>query len=232
MGVLIFLYIGLMDEKTALERIVTSHKHEKAVIQKEKDSLMAQLAIAESKLKISMEGNKTTDPAAQVKHVQKPIETVESINTKVTKIPVKKVPYEKKADKPVLNLKTELARISVDNLLVCYDPYTGRMHVEFKVINIGEKKQPVSGYAYAILKDGKEEKDGWLIFPETRLSDGMPVQNRGMRFRIYNFRTMKFSVKQDNPDKYTYATIFVYQQDTGKLMLERDFEITTVSNCP
>jgi hypothetical protein len=147
------------------------------------------------------------------------VEPVASITAKVTKTPKENTSPENEVDMPALNLITELAEISVDNFMVCYNPDAGRVNVEFKVINIGEKKQPVSGYAYTILKDGKEEKDRWLIFPETQLLNGMPVQTRGMRFHIYNFRTMKFSVKHDDPNQYTFATVFVYRQDNGEGIL-------------
>jgi hypothetical protein len=116
--------------------------------------------------------------------------------------------------------------------MVCFDPHAGRIYVNFKVINIGGKKQPVSGYTYTILKDSRQEKDGWLVFPKTRLYNGKPAQTRGMRFRIYNFRTMKFSVQQADPNPYKYATVFVYQQDSGALLLERDFELDTIPVCP
>jgi hypothetical protein len=231
-GMLAFLYIGLMDEKAALERIVASQEHEKAAIRKEKDFLMAQLAIAQSKLKISMPDAEETGTVVEVDGAETPIEIVKPIKIKATKSPEEKALPENEADMPAQNLKMEPAKISVDNFWACYDSDAGRVHVEFKVINVGEKKQPVSGYAYTILKDGKEEKDRWLIFPETQLFNGMPVQTRGMRFRIYNFRTMKFSVKHNDPNQYTYATIFVYRQDTGELMLERDFEINMIPACP
>jgi hypothetical protein len=231
-GVMVFFYADLVAKKTELERIVTTRDQEKAAIQKEKDSLMAQLAIAESKLKISMMETIESDAVASTDHAETPKEMVAPDKEKVAKVSEKKTPPEHEIDRSSQTIDQEPATVSVDNLLVCFDPDAGRMYVEFKVINIGEKKQPVSGYTYTILKDGKEETDGWLIFPKTQLYNGIPTQTRGMRFRIYNFRTMKFSVQYDEPNPYTYATVFVYQQGSDKLMLERDFEINTISVCP
>jgi hypothetical protein len=236
-GALVFFYVDLAGEITKLERTVATRDQEKATIQKEKDTLMAQLAIAESNLKISMmeteESNKRAgEEKADSDHGKTPAETAAPANNKGKKVPEEKAPIEEKGDRPPQKMDFEPARVSVDNLLVCFDPDAGRMHVEFKVINIGGKKKPVSGYTYTILKDGKEEKDGWLIFPRTQLYNDMPVQTRGMRFRIYNFRTMKFSIQHDDPNPYTVATIFVYQQNSNALMLERDFEIDTISVCP
>ena len=79
-GVLVFLYMSLVDEKATLERMVISQEKQKTAIKKEKDSLMAQLAIAESKLKISMTDDKETRPATQADHAEKPIEIVASVS--------------------------------------------------------------------------------------------------------------------------------------------------------
>ena len=231
-GVLVFFNAGLAGKQTDLERILAVREQEKADIQKEKDSLMAQLAIVESKLKISMMQSPASDDAEQTEPAESPKETVAPIEEKATQVSEKKTSSEPEADRPSQKTDSAQATVSVDNLMVCFDPDAGKIVVEFKVINIGGKKQPVSGYTYTILKDGKEEREGWLVFPKTQLYGGKPAQTRGMRFRIYNFRTMKFSVQHDDPNPYTYATVFVYQRDSGELLLERDFELNTIPRCP
>ena len=231
-GFLVLIYSNAVDEKTALERMVAFQVQQKAAIQKEKDSLMAQLAIAESKLKISMADVEETGTDVAADPAEAPPKTAVSIADEVTVAADVGALPQKEAGTPASNLKMETAVVSVDNLRVCYNPDAGRVNVEFKIINTGKEKQPVAGYACTILKDGTAERDRWLIFPETQLLNDVPVQTRGMRFRIYNFRTMKFSVDSDDPDPYTFATIFVYRQETGELMLERDFEINSIPPCP
>jgi hypothetical protein len=230
-GFLVLIYKNAVNEKTALERMVAFQVQQKAAIQKEKDYLMAQLAIAESKLKISMADIEETGRDLAADPAEALTQTVDSTADQVTVAAGVGALPQKEAGTPASKLKMEPAAVSVDNLRVCYDSNAGRVNVEFKVINTGKEKQPVAGYACTILKDGTEERDRWLIFPETQLLNGMPVQTRGMRFRIYNFRTMKFSVDCDDPNPYTYATIFVFRQETGELMIERDFEINSIPPC-
>lgn len=235
-GALIFLYFNEVDEKNNLVRRSASHARETKAVTKEKDALMAQLAVAESKLKLIREEMEGEAPAVETEPAESaPTADVEaearSDESQVQKPEPVTVPDSKAAEPPPA-VKPPAAGVSVDSLLVCYDEGAGRMHVAFKIINVGEKKQPVSGYVYALFKGEGMESGDWLTHPTTRLQDGKPAQTKGMRFRIYNYRTMKFSAMHDDPHQYTHATIFVYQQDSAVLMLERDFEINMMSTCP
>jgi hypothetical protein len=122
-------------------------------------------------------------------------------------------------------------KVTADNLFVCYAMAEDLLKVEFKVINIGTKKQPVSGHAFIILKDQPERQDQWLVLPSAKLSNGKPTQTRGQRFRIYNFRTLKFKIANENPGLFSFATIFIYRA-TGELLFQRDFQIAAVQPCP
>jgi len=231
-GVLLFRYNGLLNEKKGLESSLASQAREVTDARQKADHLLAQLAITESKLKISLAGT-----AAIVPEPEAPPEDAapQKSNLNVSQPPSissKSALSEDDENTAPENSNAEPALVSVDNLLVCYNPEDGRLSVEFKIINTAKKKQPVSGHVFCVLKDGKEKKDGWLVYPATKLVNGVPVQSKGMRFRIYNFRTMKFAVNHEDPNSFVYATIFVYQQDTGTLLLERDFEITGIPTCP
>jgi hypothetical protein len=231
-GVLLFRYNGLLDAKKGLENALASQAREVTDARKKADHLLAQLAIAESKLKISQAATAVSAPETEAVPQETAPEKSDLKAPQTARISADSGLPEDEENTVLENSTAEPALVSVDNLLVCYNPEDGRMVVEFKIINTGEKKQPVSGHAFCVLKDGKERTGGWLVYPATKLVNGIPAQTKGMRFRIYNFRTMKFAVNHDDPNSFVHASIFVYQQDTGTLLVERDFEITGIPTCP
>lgn len=229
----LWFYTGVvLKEKSALEAVVASKTHELAGARKKATMMMAELAIAEAKLKHSFQAPASKGLRNETESEEKEPEKAETKGKPENPPSSMEIPVQQTDKLAGLNSVAKPADVSVETPFFCYDPESGTIHAEFKVINVMEKKQPVSGYVYMILKDGAETQNHWLVLPKTKLVNGAPAEKKGARFRIYNYRTMKFSTTQGNPNLYRSATVFVYHQETGELMLERDIDIPSFQPCP
>ena len=213
------------------QQIIESIKHEK-------EGALTRLAIAESKLKaaVSIPPVKKEDKRPVLKKEEKtpdknktdPVDTPE---TPPTKEPAETPKADGKAPAPdEADMEDVIEKVTADNLFVCASPDDPSLNIEFKVINMGTRKEPVSGHAFVILKDAHAEQDLWLVVPKAMLMDGRPSQSKGQRFRIYNYRTIKFKVPHENPTLFVQATIFIFNH-TGELIFERDFTLEPIDVC-
>lgn len=127
----------------------------------------------------------------------------------------------------------EQEKVSIDNWFICHDPARNRLKVSFKVMNVGSKKQPVSGRVVAVLKAREENPDSWLVLPRVRLENKRPTGRKGRAFRIYNYRTVKFSVDGiAYPENLAYATVYVFSSGDSRLLLERRVPFNIERRCP
>lgn len=127
----------------------------------------------------------------------------------------------------------EQEKVSIDNWFICHDPVRNRLKVSFKVMNVGSKKQPVSGRVVAVLKAREENPDSWLVLPRVRLENKRPTGRKGQAFRIYNYRTVKFSVDGiAYPENLAYATVYVFSSGDSRLLLERRVPFNIERRCP
>ena len=240
-GAIGWLLVAWLDTKgtlTASQESVSRQTRAIELIRHKKDSVLARLAIAESKLKVVVSGPPTEKQSElpTLKEGEKaPIKTVTGSGD-TPQAPPEKVPAETikaSGTSPVPNgadMDVIIEKVTADNLFICASPDDTTLNIEFKVINMGARKQPVSGHAFVLLKDAYAEQDQWLVVPSAMLMDGRPAQSRGQRFRIYNYRTIKFKVVHENPGVFVQATIFIFK-DTGELIFERDFTLEPIHAC-
>ena len=237
-----WLLVTWMDAKgklVALQETVSLQNRTIESIRHEKEGTLARLAIAESKLKAAVSGN----PAGEKKE---PLKLKEGKGTQIetatgpakthdsspAEIPAETI--EAPGASPAIgdvDMDSATEKVTADNLFICAILDDTMLKIEFKVINMGARSQPVSGHAFIMLKDANEEQDQWLVIPRAMLMDGRPVQSRGQRFRIYNYRTIKFETTHENPGVFTQATIFIFK-DNGELIFERDFVLEPINACP
>lgn len=220
------------------ERVVLQNRAMES-IRNEKDGILARLAIAESTLKTLVPDpsvNKKQSQPVKLKEKKTPPPKKVAASAKKLEPAPKKV-VKKKKETPATTPVTEdsetdviMEKVTADNLFICAVPEETKLNIEFKVINMGTRKQPISGHAFVILKDAHAEQDKWLVVPPAMLMDGRPVQSRGQRFRIYNYRTIKFKAPHENPGLFAQATIFIYNE-TGELIFERDFPLEPIRVC-
>lgn len=236
-GILFFLFSKEIEYKKEVAGVLSARQNEVASLRKERDMLLARLAIAESKLKKAVvstqhQQNDQIEPDLQVTK-DAPLEPSKSTKSKTSDLTTVVNKKDEQTGKNTLSATKEVypsEKVTADNLYICYALEEDLLKVEFKVINIGSKKQPVSGHAFIILKDQPDRQDQWIVLPLAKLLNGRPTQTRGQRFRIYNFRTLKFKVANENPGLFSFATIFIYRP-TGELLFKRDFKIAAVQPC-
>jgi LysM repeat protein len=113
----------------------------------------------------------------------------------------------------------------VRNFTAVYEPDTEALRVEYVIRNDGSKSQQISGQTVVVLKSEEDNPDDWLVLPPVPLESGKPDGKLGSAFSIYNFRTIRFKVTdQENADRFTLATVFVFSAD-GNLALEKEFPV-------
>jgi LysM repeat protein len=114
----------------------------------------------------------------------------------------------------------------VRNFTTVYEPDTKALRVEYVIRNDGSKSQQISGQTVVVLKSEENNPSDWLVLPPVPLQYGKPDGKLGSAFSIYNFRTIRFKVTdQENADRFTLATVFVFSTD-GDLALEKEFPVS------
>ena len=114
----------------------------------------------------------------------------------------------------------------VRNFTTVYEMDTKALRVEYVIRNDGSKSQQISGQTVVVLRSEGDSPDNWLVLPPVPLESGKPDGKLGSAFSIYNFRTIRFKVNdQEDADRYTLATVYVFSTD-GNLALEKEFPVS------
>lgn len=114
----------------------------------------------------------------------------------------------------------------VRNFITVYEMDTKALRVEYVIRNDGSKSQQISGQTVVVLRSEGDSPDNWLVLPPVPLESGKPDGKLGSAFSIYNFRTIRFKVNdQEDADRYTLATVYVFSTD-GNLALEKEFPVS------
>lgn len=117
----------------------------------------------------------------------------------------------------------------IRNFTTAYEPDTRALRVEYVIRNDGSKSQQISGQTVVVLRSEGDSPDKRLVLPPVPLVSGKPDGKLGSAFSIYNFRTIRFKVNdQENADRYTLATVYVFSTD-GNLTLEKEFPVSIAS---
>lgn len=234
--VLYYQYQDRSDRVKVLQNDMAGVQAEYRVLRDEKEQMLAQLVILESKLKSHQEGV----PSTGVGRSPASIESSEDVAQETTATEVSRemeakevqavAAVDAKTSDPMMVPPVSIAN---RNLVVCQDPLSNLMRVEYKVINIGAKDTPAAGRSVIILKGANMNTEDWIVLPNVPLSDLKPSGERGKRFRIYNFRTLKYQVESATvKGPLETATIFTFTDD-GKLILERDYPLDmSAEMCP
>ena len=237
-GWLLIAWLDTKETLVASQETAIRQKRTNESIRIEKEGVLARLVITESKLKalVSERLVENQSDALVVKNgLDTPVKTAPiPANTpepppEKTQAEIVKTPGTSPAPDHA-DMDIAMVKVVADNLFICANAADGKLNIEFKVINMGTRKQPVAGHVFVILKDAHAEQDRWLVVPGAMLMDGRPVQSKGQRFRIYNYRTIKFKVAHENPGLFVQATIFIFK-NTGELIFERDFSLEPIRAC-
>ena len=105
-----------------------------------------------------------------------------------------------------------------------------RMSVEFKLVNKNPGETAVGGYIHLIAIGNDPNPPPEWTFPRVQLEEGIPVNfRRGQLFLIQRFKPVqgRFFLTP-NSESPTALKVLVYDQ-SGLLILEREFEVSHVS---
>lgn len=234
--VLYYQYYNRSERVKVLQGDMAGMVAENRGLRDEKDQMLAQLVILESNFKAREEGTITTGVGRSPASVE-PSEDIarEAAHTEASRETEPKGVQKDAALEAKNSDQMMVPPVSVANrnLVVCQDPQSSSMRVEYKVINIGAKDTPAAGRSVIILKGANMNPEDWIVLPNVPLSDLKPSGERGKRFRIYNFRTLKYRVESSAvKGQLENATIFTYTED-GKLLMERDYPLDmSAEMCP
>lgn len=235
-AVLYYQYQNRSESVKVLQSDMAGVVEKNRGLRDEKDQMLARLVILESKLKTYDEG----DPPTGVGRSPASVETQKDAAHETASAEVSREEEPKGVQKDVaIEAKTsDQARvppvsIANRNLIVCQDPQSSFMRVEYKVMNIGAKDTPAAGRSVIVLKGANMNPEDWVVLPNVPLLDLKPSGENGKRFRIYNFRTLKYKVDSSAvKGQLENATIFTYTDD-GKLLMERDYPLDmSAEMCP
>lgn len=234
--VLYYQYQNRSERVKVLQGDMAGVVAENRGLRDKKDQMLARLVILESNLKAHEEGV----PSTGVGRSPASIESSEDVAQETTSTEASREMEPKEVQEvAAIDAKTSdqmmVPPVSVANrnLVVCQDPHSSLMRVEYKVINIGAKDTPAAGRSVIILKGANMNTEDWIVLPNVPLSDLKPSGERGKRFRIYNFRTLKYQVESATvKGPLETATIFTFTED-GKLLMERDYPLDmSAEMCP
>ena len=234
--ILYYQYHRETDSAETLGKDMAGVVAENRSLKDEKDQMLARLVILESKLK-AREQPGPPQGTGKLPGKEEPLKNVakEPSDPATDRKNDPKGGQKQVSTPPAAEINAQVPPLSIanKNLIVCQDPTSDYMRVEYKVINTGAKDAPVVGRSIIILKANNMNSEDWIVLPNVPLSDLKPSGERGKRFRIYNFRTIKYKVPSSAvKGRLETATIFTFTED-GTLIMERDYPIEmSAEMCP
>lgn len=213
---LLIVFKSTREDNKNLSSALDISRQKVMSLRDEKDLLMVRLVVAESKIKnTDADISPDTDPSVGTGADSKAID-------KTASLPNKKQVEEKTA----FTRPEKLQRTAIEDFIVLFEPDTAVLNVQFKITNTSQSDQPVSGHAFVILKQNKDDQSSWLTFPAVSLASGKPAKfKKGQYFSILRFKTIKFKTQNEaDPKRFKTAMIFVFAT-TGELLLEKSFPV-------
>ncbi|MDI6687303.1 MAG: hypothetical protein QME06_03680 [Desulfobacterales bacterium] len=220
---LLIVFKNTREDNKNLSNALNISRQEVVALRDEKDMLAVRLVVAESKIK-----NRDADILPDSNSY---VETPDSkVIDKTASLPDKKYVEEKTG----VAVPEKLQKTAMEDFSILFEPDTDVLNVQFKIINTFQNDQPVSGHAFVILKQNKDDQKSWLTFPSASLVSEKPADFRkGQYFSILRFKIIKFKARNEaDPKRFKTATVFVFAT-TGELLFEKSFPVEikeTVSN--
>jgi hypothetical protein len=135
------------------------------------------------------------------------------------------------AESPAVDSEEEMKPIgAVDIKDMVIQKEGPRMSVEFKLVNMNPGETAVGGYIHLIAIGSDPNPPPEWTFPRVQLEEGIPVNfRRGQLFLIQRFKPVhgRFYLTSTS-EPPTALRVLVYDQ-SGLLILEREFEVSHVS---
>lgn len=213
-AILSSLYSGVISKNAKLRGEVDATQAKITPLRSERDILMAQLSVAEAIIEV-LRSERQRRVGKSPDALMEPGRGTEGRSGEIAQLDT---------DTPTAT--------AIEEFKLFYDPDTSDLEIEFRLVNILESHEPVSGFIFVIL-ERDEGADPPLTLPAVNLESGRPADiDRGRYFIISNFNIIRFATTvQSSPEGYQSATVFVYEK-TGKLLLEKVFPVKILGPPP
>jgi len=114
-------------------------------------------------------------------------------------------------------------QVDVEDLKLAYMTDTENIEAQFVIKNTGQGS--AGGRAVVVLHTEEGRSPLQFAVPSVPLRDGQPVGNRGRRFSISRFMTLRLQRKFAEPGtQFVRASVYAYSIE-GKKLLEKTFEV-------
>ena len=169
------------------------------------------------------EANKYTDIKNGIKNLEKKMDTLkEEKEILLTQLVI----AEDKNNPDQQNLLPINKLIIIDDLKIFTDTTSETLNLKFKIKNISQALEPVSGYLFVIIKKDKKDKNTWATIPDTKLVNNKPASyNKGRKFIINCLKEAEFITNiKELPKNFKEVSIFAYGKK-GRLIFAKNFSI-------
>jgi hypothetical protein len=207
-----FFYQREKEKNENLQSELSDKQQQVIALRDKRDMIMARLVVAESRVAGGVNDNA----------IKKTSGKTAAGNTSGELKP-------KQVDTPKLEISETpeiCGWIAIDSFRIYYNPESNTWSAQFKLINNRVNFQPVSGYAFVILKPDEMDPERWRAFPSIDLIGGKPspIEN-GHHFAISRYKILKLEAQADtNLKEFVNATVVVYAK-TGELLIEKTFAL-------
>jgi len=230
--ILLFFLQKASRRGDALRRNIAVQQERLAGVRKEKERLMAKLAVARSNLEAKDQTAvvlKTRPPIEepQTAETSAPVNTPETdtVSPETTTDPVQSETTVN--GKGLQNPYADTGSISVEEFSIAHKHDDGNLKVHFNIRNISKNRsKPLTGRTYVVLKDDSLQSGNWVVSPRVELVSGRPATGaRGQYFAIQFFKPVTYEIKNiHNPERFTRAVVYVYA-NAEDLLLEKEFTL-------
>jgi hypothetical protein len=239
---LFWMYLRLSGHHNELNDRIKTAQAQIRELRHEKDILMARVVVAESKLQPPPPAE--VEPAPTARPVLKAELPPEASVPPGTEEPSEPPAAEPTPEEPVAAAEASDAgpgeaadaqasatpEVAVEDFKASRDNGGRRVKVSFKVKNIGQRGQRITGHAIVVLQNEQLQAAQWQPLPAVRLTDGKPGgRQKGKAFAIRFFRTMTYEAQISDPKlSFDAAAVYVFS-DEGDPLLEKIFKVDLLS---
>lgn len=225
-------YYALREEKSALQKGVDKLTAQLEIAENAKQEALVRLMLLEDRVKWAAKkdearpADKAKDAASEVA-VLNPgsVETGKPEASETPNLPAPE-PQPKQPARDTASPPPAVARVSVEDLQIWYEPDGNAFKFKFKVKNIDRDGGKVAGYAFLVLEPREDSREPPRAFPPSPLADGKPSDFKsGHHFSIARYTFIRGTLTDISAiRRFKTAIVYAYS-DAGHLLVEKVFEV-------
>jgi hypothetical protein len=116
--------------------------------------------------------------------------------------------------------------VIINDLKIFTDKTSENLNIKFKIKNISQSLNFVSGYIFIIMKRQNNNNGSWTVIPDCNLTGDKPSSyKKGRKFIINCVKDAEFTTDiKESPKNFKEISIFAYNTG-GKLIFAKNFSI-------